>query len=289
MRRIHVPEVFEGEITLDPAEAHHARDVLRLGEGANVEVFDSSGKIGQATIARATPQAFVVRVGEVRVAPPPLFEWTVASAVPKGSRVDWMIEKLSELGTAEFIPLATARSVSLPAGKMKPQRWQRLALEAAKQSRRTGIMRIGELTTLSEFLHRMSQNPSITGWYFSTSPPAKPIERAIESFQSQVRGTSTPSPEPAAPARRLSETDDRCEGPTTSNQQLATSNSLILLIGPEGGFTDPERQSFHDAGLTPVSLGETILRIETAAVAAAAIVAAVLAPALKNRSIRENP
>lgn len=276
MRRIHVSEVFEGKITLDSAEAHHARDVLRLGEGANVEVFDSSGKIGQATVARIAPKSFVVRVNKICAASPPLFEWIVASAVSKGSRVDWMIEKLSELGTAEFIPLATERSVALPAGNTKPQRWQRLALEAAKQSHRSGIMRIGELTPLAALIENLRQNPFAKAWYFSTTLPHESIQDAIGQFRTLV--STTPSP--------LRE--GRGEGLSTSNQQLTTNNySLLLLIGPEGGFTDAERQAFDAAGLTPVSLGGTILRIETAAVAAAAIVAALLAPSINNHPIPE--
>src|SRR5687767_15989799 len=93
-----------------------------------------------------------VRVGSVDEAGPRGLDWTIAAAVPKGDRADWMVEKLSELGVEEFIPLASARSVVLPEGRNKRERWVRIATEAAKQSRRGGVMRVGELTPVAEAL-----------------------------------------------------------------------------------------------------------------------------------------
>ena len=90
---------------------------------------------------------------------------TVASAVPKGDRADWMIEKLSELGVAAFIPLRTARSVVHPEGAGKLDRWNRIAVEAAKQSRRNGVMRIEPLASLTSLLPKIEPGEGI---FFST-------------------------------------------------------------------------------------------------------------------------
>jgi 16S rRNA (uracil1498-N3)-methyltransferase len=244
-RRLHVDAVRVGEITLDADEAHHARDVLRLGVGTAVEVFDDEGRVAGATLTTCDRDAVVARVEQVEMARTNRFGWTIASAVPKGDRAEWMIEKLSELGTGAFVPLATARSVVLPEGKNKRERWQRIAIESAKQSRRAGVMRIGELTRLERAI-------VAPGWYLSTAADAVPVDVAVEKIS-------------------------------------ADASHLTLFIGPEGGWTDEELSRFAAAGLTPVALTGTILRVETAAVTAAAIVAAVLYPRLARRRRAGSP
>lgn len=237
MRRIHVsPPVRAGEMTLSEREAHHARDVLRLGAGDVVELFDDAGATARATIVACDSAGVVVRVEEpdASAAADIAIRLTVAAAVPKGDRADWMIEKLSELGVLRFVPLAAARSVVLPEGKNKRQRWTRIATEAAKQSRRRGVMRIDELTRLSDALrHASAEGPCCC---LSTDAGAKPVLDLIAQ--------TTPS-------------------------------TLTAFIGPEGGWTDEETAQFNAVGATGVKLTATILRVETAAVAIAAIVGSV--------------
>lgn len=240
MRRVHVSQVSPGELPLEPAQAHHLRDVLRLDVGDEVEAFDDAGWTAVARVA-LTAGGVVLHAETVREPQAPLLDWTIASAVPKGNRADWMIEKLSELGTPRFVPLAAQRSVVLPEGAGKRGRWQRLAEESAKQSRRSGVMRIDDLTDARAYAQQVRSD----GWYLSTAPTARPAHVAIRQFIEQSRPPQ-----------------------------------LNLLIGPEGGWTDAEIAAFDAAGLTGVHLGATILRIETAAVAAAAIVWAILAPQL---------
>jgi 16S rRNA (uracil1498-N3)-methyltransferase len=189
-----------------------------------------------------------VRVRELSPIAQASLQWIIASAVPKGNRADWMVEKLSELGTGSFIPLVTARSIVVPEGKNKVKRWQRLAEEAAKQSRRRGIMQIGAVAELAPVLKHLQSPQTSKAWYFSTAPGAMPVGQAIDALKQ-----TQPAP-----------------------------SSLLLFIGPEGGWTDEEIRLFTDAGLTGVGMGGTILRIETAAVAAAAIVAAMVAPHFLN-------
>jgi 16S rRNA (uracil1498-N3)-methyltransferase len=220
-----------GDIDLPPAQARHLHAVLRLRSGDAVELFDDAGASAEATILASDPAKVTVRVARVTAAQRATLAWTVAAAVPKGPRADWMVEKLAELGTTAFVPLIAERSVSLPEGKQKLARWARLAAEASRQSGRTDVMRIAPLTPVSEI-------PAIdaeTKWYMSTHA-------------------------------------------NTSALKLATSaqppKSLLMLIGPEGGWTEAETAFFDSAGLTSVGLGRTILRVETAAIAAAALAAA---------------
>ena len=86
-----------------------------------------------------------------------------------------MVEKLSELGAAAFIPLITARSVVHPEGRGKRDRWQRLATESAKQSRRVGVMRIEELTKLEDALAAAAG----AGWYLSPGDDAVGVSEAV--------------------------------------------------------------------------------------------------------------
>ena len=244
-RRIHIPVVRVGDVPLDVGQAHHARAVLRLADGAAVEVFDDAGNVAAATLVFDGPRAALARIERIDVAEAVSSDagglrWSVAAAVPKGERADWMVEKLSELGCAAFIPLATVRSVVLPEGRNKRDRWARIAAESAKQSRRRGVMRIEELTTLTDLARRIADAMArhtegrARGWFLSTESAAVPARAAIDA------GLADP---------------------------------FLLAIGPEGGWTSDEQSALSAAGLTPVGLTRTILRVETAAVAAAAIVA----------------
>jgi 16S rRNA (uracil1498-N3)-methyltransferase len=234
-RRLHVPRLQTGDCPLDARQAHHARDVLRLPDGATVEAFDDDGNVAEGTLRYDGPGGASVRVSSIQASASKHAVWTIASAVPKGDRADWMIEKLSELGTARFIPLAAARSVVLPEGKNKRERWQRIATESAKQSRRSGVMRIDELMRVPDLLRAFTQTSGASGWYFSTEAPAQPIQAAMVNLD----------------ARRY---------------------PLLMLVGPEGGWSAEELAAFGAAQLQAVRLTSTILRIETAAIAAAAIV-----------------
>ncbi len=222
-------------MTLSEREAHHARDVLRLVAGEIVEVFDDLGAVARATIVSSGAGGVVVRVDEPTPDSPAMgVKLTIAAAVPKGDRAEWMIEKLSELGVERFVPLATARSVVLPEGKNKRDRWVRVATEAAKQSRRRGVMRIDELTRLSDALR--DETAAGPCYCLSTAKDAAPV---LDLF-----------------------TRD-------------TPQALTAFIGPEGGWTDEEIAQFDAARAIGVTLTTTILRIETAAAAIAAIVGSV--------------
>lgn len=234
-RRIHttLPLRPGATITLSEREAHHARDVLRLCTGEIVEVFDDAGAIASGTIVSSDSGGVIVRVDEpaAHAAADVAIRLTIAAAVPKGDRADWMIEKLSELGVERFVPLAAARSVVLPEGKNKRDRWIRLATEAAKQSRRRGVMRIDELTKLGDALHDASAAGPC--YHLSTAAGARPVLDII---------AQTPAV------------------------------SLTAFVGPEGGWTDDEIAQFTAVGAAGVKLTSTILRVETAAIAIAAIV-----------------
>jgi len=234
-RRFPVAMLSVGVLHLDAAESHHARDVMRLGLGDNVELFDNTGHTAAGPIVQLDPTVAV----QITAIATPLTraQIIVASAVPKGNRADWMIEKLAEIGVSRFIPLQTARSVVHPEGIRKLERWQRLASEAAKQSHRTGTLEISPLTALPAVVREI-QSQNAARWFLTTHLPAQVFAAAVQTLQS-----------------------DR---------------PACLLIGPEGGWTDQEEDAFRAAGFTAVALTPSVLRIETAALVAAGAVASWL-------------
>ena len=206
-----------------------------------VEVFDDAGWAGRGVLAFAGDSGVIVRVDRIQEPESEArrIHLTVAAAVPKGDRADWMVEKLSELGVAEFVPLAAARSVVLPEGKNKRERWLRIATEAAKQSRRAGVLQIAELTPLADAVRAASAGEL---WYLATEPEATPL--------------------PIASAIQL----------------LPASAALTAFVGPEGGWTAEELRLFASVGGQAVRLTDTVLRVETAAIALAAITGCLAEP-----------
>jgi 16S rRNA (uracil1498-N3)-methyltransferase len=234
MRRLLVEQLVPGNVRLGEDQAHHARDVLRLREGDEVELFTAAGKVARATLRSVTGEQVIAQVHEVTDSRPAGVRLMIASAVPKAARADWMIEKLSELGVYQFVPLITERSVVHPEGKGKFQRWERLAAESAKQSRRSGVMGIAPLTPLLDVIANAPTDTTVLP--LCTGGGAQPFSSIL------------PLP-----------------------------SSILVLIGPEGDWSESELKLFDDRHLTPITLGATILRVETAAIAAAAVVAALSA------------
>jgi 16S rRNA (uracil1498-N3)-methyltransferase len=220
MPRFLVPDLAPGsEVELPPGEARHAVRSRRLRAGDEVTLFDGRGRSCRGEIVRVDGSRVAVRVGPAR-SETRTRTVVIASALPKGKRLAWMIQKLAELGVAEFIPVAFRRGVV----KWSPataSRMEKVAIEAAKQSDRSDLMTLGAEATVDE----------IAGF---TGPTFVAVPGADRTLLDAARD--------AAFAR--------------------------VVIGPEGGFAPGEIDALR---ATPVSLGRTVLRIETAAVAAAAI------------------
>ncbi len=150
-----------------------------------MELMDPAGQTARARVVRTSPDV-QLDVESVNAPANPQTRLIVASAVPKGARADWMIEKLSELGVETFIPLETRRSVVHPeAGKR--QRWARIAEESAKQCRRQGFLHIAEPTSLEEVAtldvsHRIC---------LSTEPDSTPVT-ALPPMVGEILATVGP-------------------------------------------------------------------------------------------------
>lgn len=231
-RRFYCDSLQPGVVSLSPDEAHHARNVVRVRSGDRVRLFDGRGSQAHATIetvGRNGVQAFVEQVESPADSdrPTPV---TIAVAMPKAARQDFLIEKCTELGAAAIWPIITQRSVVKP----KPSRldhWRRVAIAAAKQSGQVFLPEIAPPDWFAQIL------PRVSGFdlrmFASTRRQAQPLSSCLSSRPSD--------------------------------------GSILLVIGPEGGFTTEEQASLVDAGTMAVSLGRWTLRTETAAVAALAV------------------
>lgn len=217
-----------GTVRLDAVQSRHARDVLRMKVGDAAELFDAAGQHSVARVTGLTPQVELA-VNEITVPTPRKLRLVIASAIPKGSRADWMIEKLSELDVAALVPLNSERSIVHPeSGKLG--RFKRIAFESAKQCGRQDLLEILAEETPASLC--ADAGTYTARWCLSTSGATRPI------WHVGLEGTG----------------------------------DVLAAIGPEGGWTDGESSLFANAGFQSIGLTQTILRIETAAIAVAAIV-----------------
>ena len=236
LHRFFVPGAAQetGVLPLADADAHHLRVVLRLTAGDEIVVVDDTG----AAVFRLDATAPDVTATRVRRLPEPRIpRVTLAPALAKGDKTDTVVRQATELGVARIVPFAAERSVvHLEGAKAtaRAERWRRVAAEAAKQSQRTDVPVITGPLTLAGMLDALAGCTVLVCWEDASAAPG--IGEAL---------------------RRAAVADD---------------GQVAVVVGPEGGLTPAEVALLTDAGALPVSLGPTILRTETAAVVAAALV-----------------
>ncbi len=222
--------------TLTGPEFEHMKKVLRLKPGDSVTLFDDDGREHEAII-----QAYGTRVAELEILrsyqprrESPL-DVTLAQAMGKGEKMDWVVEKATELGVQAVLPFFSSYTVPrLTGDKMhkRRSRWEKIAVSAAKQSGRTRIPQILEFCDFDEVIQK--------DWSCDLKILFCPQESVLGLSQLQAE-----------------------------REHLS---SLLLVIGPEGGFTTEEVKRASHHGFHTVQLGKRILRTETVAVAVLAIV-----------------
>jgi len=261
LHRFHVEEIGDWERVRLPRQTVHHLHVLGLSAGSEVVLFDGTGcevlariesmssAEAQALILRRThrgdPQTQSSALGDPREAS---LDVTIACAVPKGRRMDTLVRACAELGVGRIVPLITRRSVVKPgersrgpqareiaSGDLRPSRkmdrWRKICVAASEQSGRNRITSVEPPATLPDFLKRTPD--------FDLAVILSP-EGSAATLASLL-----------APYDRLA--------------------SLVILVGPEGGFTDEELELAARHGLRTARLTRSILRVETACIAAAAV------------------
>jgi 16S rRNA (uracil1498-N3)-methyltransferase len=238
-------------VELSTSESHHAMHVLRLGAGDSVELLDGRGRTAAGRIVQTKRGVVTVEVaGEAQAHQRPGPEVHLAFAVPKGKRLDWLLEKATELGAASLRPIAFERSVAGGdnLGEGKKERWQTHCVAAAKQSGMNFLPEIHDVLDVGQLAARFRER--------RVEEAGNPV--ALEPLG--VVGDLSPGVKP------LREVLNGRQG----------AQPVLLVVGPEGGITEAELQLLSAAGIRPAKLGHTILRIETAAVALLAATMAIL-------------
>ena len=189
MRRFYAPiESFtDNGVTLDADETRHLRDVLRLHVDDEVSVFDGDGREFRCNILEIGKKSSLLKVAEEiqPASPESAFEITLAATVLNGEKYDLIIQKAVELGVSTLVPLHTVRcDVKVKDAVKRATRWQRIALEATKQSGRAKLMEITEPVALDTLLaDKKNENVVLfserDGGDFSTVKPAKKITALI--------------------------------------------------------------------------------------------------------------
>ncbi len=221
------PEAVGDDVAeLAAEDAHHLTRSLRRGEGDAVSVADGHGTVWQGRIVRRDPSVLVALEERHDIPPPDPPVWVV-HALPTGRKLDEVVRRLSELGVDRLEPVVSARCENRPSrakAQKARQRWEAVAVAAAKQARRARPLEIAPVGTWPGALD--AEPGGAVLWEEAAQPLGDVLARA------------------------------RVDRPA------------VLGIGPEGGLADAEVQA---AAPPAASLGPTVLRTETASVAAAAI------------------
>lgn len=236
MKRFFAPALSSASNILsleDKSEIHHLKNVLRLAQKDPICIFDGKGLEAKGIILFLSDKSVKIQVTETTFLRSRKQILTLACALPKKSKFESIIEKCTELGVDEIIPLETKRTEV----RLKPQqrqkkltRFQAIAINAAKQSKRSTIPRIHEMMNFKQALQK--------------------IDNATVSFIGCLCGSRIPLKQ-------------------ALREHAHPKKNLFFFIGPEGDFTSEEMRLAKIAGCIPVDFGKTVLKVDTAAIVAA--------------------
>ena len=234
LTRVHVeaPLAAGQRVVIEGSAANHITRVLRLRTGDAITVFNGNGAEFAARVEGFRKDSVLVEVKEERAADreSPL-SITLAQGISRGERMDWILQKATELGASRIVPLLTERSVvrlDAKQAEKKLQHWRGIAVAACEQCGRNRVPEIALPTPFFEFVGSTSGS-------VATRLLLSPIATA------------------------------------SVDQVNAGAPGVTLLIGPEGGLTETEQEAAQGSGFTSVRMGPRVLRTETAAIAALTI------------------
>lgn len=236
MRRFFVEkiEAVAGTAIIQGNLHHHLAKVLRIKVGQTIILADGTGKEYEAEIASVTGDAIAVTLTEkMNTVAEEKLKISLLQGLPKGDKMELIIQKTTELGIASIIPFVGSRSIP----RLSPQkeqdrvdRWRKIALEAARQSKRPGVPQVSQIRNYEQALLETRESVKLILWE----------EEKSVKLRDFIATTGHPG-------------------------------DAAILIGPEGGFTEEEVVKATRHGFVPVTLGSRILRTETAGLAAVAI------------------
>ena len=212
-----------GRVSITGDEHHHLSRVLRMREGQSLVLLDGNGGVGEATIIEIAPAYTLASVGSLRHLEEARPRLHLYQAVPRGAKMDSVVQWSVELGAARVIPFSCSRSRDVDGAVQKRiSRWRRIAVESSRVAGRAFLPSVLEALRWREVLESLGGLDAVL-------------------FADEKGGQR--------PDDALSDID---------------AEDLGLMIGPEGGFTDTEREELRSLGVRAVTLGESVLRTETA-------------------------
>jgi 16S rRNA (uracil1498-N3)-methyltransferase len=227
---VEAENVGESNLKIFGEEAKHIVTVLRYRRGEVIEVVDGKGRKYKVMISSCEKNLAECKIlSKTLLENEPKVFLTLAQSIGKGMKMDWVIEKGTEIGVSSFIPVVTSRTlVQLGEEKEKDRlvRWKRVAVSSMKQSLRSVLPDIRKFTSLEKLLSQIKDyDLALSG---SLDKKAKRIKSLFSSKKSFTK--------------------------------------LLVIVGPEGGFTQEEEEKLVQAGAIPVNLGKRRLRTETAGI-----------------------
>lgn len=208
-------------------EAHHCVRVLREKKGNSIEIFDGKGVCAICEIEELSKQEVRARIIEQTKLKRSICEIILCQAIPKGGNMEWIIQKAVELGVSKVIPLFTENTVvKTEQVEKKMEKWQRTALEACKQCGQNILPEIEPIQRFSQVVKKEKQ--AEIELIAALHPESKPLPTMLETLPK-------------------------------------TAKSVRVWIGPEGDFSSLEYEQAAAAGLHFISLGDLVLKVETAA------------------------
>lgn len=223
----------EPVIELSEREAHHAAHVLRLQSKDRVVVLDGRGSELMCNVSEIGKQRVVLKVYQRNQVPPLPYRLTLVQAVPKGKTMETIVQKATELGAWRVAPILADRTVAhidKENTETKVEKWNWIAIDSIKQCGSAWTPQISEPTTLAEYL----ANPE----------------------KCELSLIATLQPDAKHPRVFLNE---------FAKEKGRKPKSIAMWVGPEGDFTPAEINAIRGAGALPITLGQLILRSETAA------------------------
>jgi len=223
--------IAENKIHIQGEEFHHLKNVLRLKRGSKITVFDGKGKEYSGRIIELDKNEAVVDIESSRfvLSKDSPYKVTLAQVISKNQKIDFVVQKAAELGVDKIIPVSSLRAVVKLDAELsiaKKNRWQRIAKEASKQCGRLTVPEVGDCLNIKEAVAYLKDYD--LKLFFCINKETIKLKKVLERFVGKPPET------------------------------------IALFIGPEGDFTQDEIDLAKDNGCDLVSLGERVLRTETA-------------------------
>jgi 16S rRNA (uracil1498-N3)-methyltransferase len=280
MELFYIPNVTGNEVLLEDEQFKHAIRSLRKRQGDAIHFTDGQGVIYEGKIHEIEKHNATVHIHHRREVVPPEYNVTVCISLTKNmKRIEWALEKITEMGICRITPVICSRSERTTFNR---NRLTKILVSAMKQSQQAFLPVLDDPTSIGKVIARYCDSEDDITYPANTSGDHLPRQGI---FHAESQGTEYPISQDSIRSKDqgTSESDDstieirkfiayKSDVSISLKDNYRQGSDVVLLIGPEGDFTDEELELARKAGFIALSLGPNRLRTETAAVVAVAAV-----------------